>query len=110
VNINPFEVLKNAQKIQEQVGSMQDRLGSISETGSSGGGMVEVELNGKMEVLAVRIKPAAVDPNDIQILQDLVAAAFTQASEKIKGRIAREAGSLAGGMGINLPELFGGAS
>jgi DNA-binding YbaB/EbfC family protein len=110
VNINPYELLKSAQKIQEQVGSMQDKLGLISETGSSGAGMVEIELNGKLEVLAVRIKPAVVDPNDVQVLQDLVTAAFTQAAEKVKERIVREAGSLTGGMGINLPNLFGGAS
>ncbi|MDR1306723.1 MAG: YbaB/EbfC family nucleoid-associated protein [Treponema sp.] len=116
MNINPFEILKSAQKIQEQVGSMQDKLGSISETGSSGAGMVEVELSGKLEVLAVRIKPAVVDPTDVQMLQDLVAAAFTQAAEKVKGRIAREAESLTGGLsglgglGINLPNPFGGVS
>jgi DNA-binding YbaB/EbfC family protein len=111
VNINPFDILKNVQNLQEQMGSIQDKLGAIIETGSAGGGMVEIEVSGKMEVLAVRIKDAAVDPNDVQMLQDLVAAALTQALEKIKERITQEVGSLAGGLGVaNIPGLFGGAS
>ena len=105
MNINPFEILKNAQNIQEQLGSIQDRLGSIRATGSAGGGMVEVDITGKMEVLAVRIKPEAVDPGDIAMLEDLVAAALGQALEKITSEIS----SLAGGMGISLPGLFGGS-
>ena len=109
MNINPFELLKNAQKIQEQMGSMQDKLGSIRAKGSSGGGMVEIEITGKMEVLAVRIKPEAVDPSDIPMLQDLIAAALGQAMEKIREKITSEVGAMAGGMGISLPELFGGS-
>jgi DNA-binding YbaB/EbfC family protein len=109
MNINPFEILKNAQKIQEQVGSIQEKLGSITAVGSSGGGMVEVEISGKMEVLAVRIKPEVVDPSDITMLQDLIAAALGQAMEKIRERINGEIGSIAGGMGISIPGLFGGS-
>jgi len=109
MNIDPFEILKNAQKIQEQMGSVQERLGSISAVGSSGGGMVEVEISGKMEVLAVRIKKEVVDPNDITMLQDLVAAALGQAMENIKERINGEIGSIAGGMGIPIPGLFSGS-
>ena len=109
MNINPFELLKNAQKIQEQVGSIQDRLALISATGTSGGGMVEIEITGKMEVLAVRIKPEVVDPNDTVMLQDLVAAALEVALENIREKIFGEIGSIAGGLGISLPGLFGGS-
>ena len=109
MNIDPFEILKNAQKIQEQMGSVQERLGSISAVGSSGGGMVEVEISGKMEVLAVRIRPEVVDPNDITMLQDLIAAALGQAMDKIREQINSEIGSIAGGMGIPIPGLFGGS-
>ena len=109
MNINPFDILKNAQKIQEEVSSIQDRLGSMRATGSAGGGMVEVDITGKMEVLAVRIKPEAVDPNDVPMLEDLVAAALGQAMEKIKEKITEEIGSVAGGLGISLPGLFGGS-
>ncbi|MDR0403914.1 MAG: YbaB/EbfC family nucleoid-associated protein [Treponema sp.] len=106
MTINPLDILKNAQKIQEQMSSFQERLAEFSETGSAGGGMVEVEINGKMEVLAVRISPEAVDPNDVQMLEDITAAAVGSALEKISGRIKNEMGLLAGGAGI-IPGLFG---
>lgn len=108
MNINPFDILKNAQKLQEQMGSFQEKLGEITETGSAGGGMVEVELNGRMEVIAVRISPEVVDPSDITMLQDLTAAAIEAAMEKVKERVKKEMGVFAGGMGIpSLPGLFG---
>ena len=94
MNINPFDILKNAQKIQEQMGALQEKLGTIMITGSAGGGMVEIDMNGRMEVLAVRIAPEAMEEGDREMLQDLVAAAFTNAMEKIKEAINREVGSL----------------
>lgn len=109
MNINPFDLLKNAQKIQEQVGSIQEKLGSISAMGSAGGGMVEIDITGKMEILAVRIKPEAVDPGDITMLEDLIAAALGQALEKIREKISTEVGTMAGGLGISMPGLFGGS-
>jgi DNA-binding YbaB/EbfC family protein len=107
VNINPLDILKNAQKIQENLGSFQEKLAGVNETGSAGGGMVEIDLNGKFEVLAVRIASEVVDPSDVQILQDLVAAALGNAMDKIKERIQSEAGSMAGGLGLSLPGIFG---
>jgi DNA-binding YbaB/EbfC family protein len=100
MNINPFDILKNAQKIQEQMGAFQEKLGNIVANGSAGGGMVEVDLNGRMELVAVRIAPDAVDPDDIEILQDLIIAAYTNAQEKIKEAINREMGTLAGMPGM----------
>ncbi|MFP3089560.1 YbaB/EbfC family nucleoid-associated protein [Treponema sp. TIM-1] len=100
MNINPFDLLKNAQKLQEQMGSLQERLGTITATGSAGGGMVEVNLNGRLELLAIRIAPEAVDPEDVEMLQDLIIAAFTAAMEKIKEAVNAEMGALAGGMGM----------
>jgi DNA-binding YbaB/EbfC family protein len=108
MNINPFDILKNAQKIQEQMGALQEKLAVLSVTGSSGGGMVEIDINGKMEILAVRIAPEAMDPNDVEMLQDLIAAAFTGAMEKIRERINQEMGALAGGMGAGMPPGFPG--
>ena len=94
MNINPFDILKNAQKIQEQMGSFQEKLGIIRITGSAGGGMIEIDMNGRMEVLAVRIAPEAMEGEDREMLQDLVAAAFTNALEKVKEAVNREMGSL----------------
>jgi DNA-binding YbaB/EbfC family protein len=98
MNINPFDILKNAQKIQEQMGAFQEKLARITVTGSAGGGMVEIDLNGKIEMLAVRISPEAME--DREMLQDLMAAAFNAAMEKTREAINQEMGALAGGLGL----------
>jgi DNA-binding YbaB/EbfC family protein len=94
MNINPFDILKNAQKIQEQMGVFQEKLGTLKVTGSAGGGMVEVDLNGRMELLAVRIAPEAMEDGDREMLQDLAAAAFNSALEKVKEAVNREMGGM----------------
>ena len=100
MNINPFDLLKNAQKIQEQMGALQERLGTVVVTGSAGGGMAEVDMNGRLEVLAVRLDREAVDPEEIGLLQDLVKAAVTDAMEKVKEALKDEMGALTGGLGL----------
>jgi DNA-binding YbaB/EbfC family protein len=100
MNINPFELFKNAKQIQEQMGAFQEKLGSIQVIGSSGGGMVEVEINGRMEVQEVRISPELVEGRDREMLQDLVAAAISNALEKLREVHSREMGAFAG-MGLN---------
>ena len=112
MNINPFDVLKNAQKIQEQMGSLQEKLGEIQITGSAGGGMAEVDMNGRMELLAVRIAPEVIEEGDRIMIQDLVAAAFKSAMEKVREKVNQELGgmipggiqSLAGMPGMNFPK------
>ncbi|AEF86986.1 conserved hypothetical protein [Treponema primitia ZAS-2] len=110
MDINPFDILKNAQKIQEQMGSIQGKLGDITVTGSAGGGMVEIDMNGRMEVLGVRIRPEAVEgQGDMEMLQDLVAAAFVSATDKMKEALNREMGSLMGMNGLQgMPPGFPG--
>jgi DNA-binding YbaB/EbfC family protein len=103
LNINPFDILKNAQKIQEQMGDFQEKLAGISASGSAGGGMVEIDLNGKIEVIAVRIAGEAME--DREMLQDLIMAAFSNGMEKIREEINREVGAMAGG--LNIPGLSG---
>jgi DNA-binding YbaB/EbfC family protein len=105
MNFNPFDILKNTQKLQEQMGAIQERLGRISVSGSAGGGMVEIELNGRMEVLAVRIAPEAIADGDAEMLQDLITAAFSGALEKVKEAVNREMGAITGG--FNIPGLSG---
>jgi DNA-binding YbaB/EbfC family protein len=103
MNINPFEILKNVQKFQDQIGGIQEKLAALSVTGSSGGGMVEVDLNGKFEVLDVRISAEALADRDTELVGDLAAAAFSDALTKVRIAINREAGSLTG-----IGGLFGG--
>lgn len=94
MNINPFDLFKNAKQLQEQMGAFQEKLKDVRVTGSSGGGMVEVDLNGRMEALAVRINDEAAADRDM--LEDLVTAAFNSAMEKVREAINREMGFMAG--------------
>jgi len=107
MNINPFDILKNAQKIQEQMGSFQEKLGSIVVIGSAGGGMTEIELNGRMEVLAVRIAPEALEGGDRVMLQDLITAAFNNAMEKVRETINQEMGGMFPGGLSGIPGMQG---
>jgi DNA-binding YbaB/EbfC family protein len=74
------------------MGAFQEKLGEIKITGSAGGGMTEIDMNGKMEVLAVRIAQEAME--DREMLQDLVIAAFNNAMEKIREEINHEMGGM----------------
>jgi nucleoid-associated protein EbfC len=110
MGINPFDILKNAQKIQEQMGSFQEKLVAISATGSSGGGMVEIDLNGKFEVTAARISPTLMESGDTEMLQDLIVAAFSNGHDNIREKLSREIGAMAGGFDISgLSGLMGGS-
>jgi len=100
MNINPFDLLKNAQKIQEQMNGFQEKLVIITATGAAGGGLVEIDLNGRLEMIAVRIAPQAMDGADIEMLQDLILAAFNDGMSKIKEKISGEVGSMTG---LNIP-------
>jgi nucleoid-associated protein EbfC len=97
MNINPFDILKNAKSIQEQFSRVQEELATVSVTGSSGGGIVKVTLNGQFEMLSVELDPVAVDPRDIPMLQDLIVAAHTNASDKVKDLLKERLGPMAGG-------------
>ena len=105
MNLNPFDLFKNAQKIQEQMGVFQEKLESINATGSSGGGMVETDLNGLFELTAIRIAPELISCGDTEMLQDLIIAAHSNGFEKIKEEINREMKTATGG--LNIPGFSG---
>lgn len=98
--MNPMEIFKNLQNLQSRVGEMQDRMKEIVVSGSSGGDMVRIDLNGQMEVQKVTISPEAVDPDDIGMLQDLIFAAFRDAGAKLKEKMKDEMSSITGGLDI----------
>jgi DNA-binding YbaB/EbfC family protein len=100
MNINPMDLLKNVQNIREQMGSMQEKLARNKVTGSSGGGMVELDFNGKMDLIAVRISREAMDMRDVDMLQDLIKAAHVNGLGKAREAVTREVGTLAAGAGI----------
>ncbi len=80
---NMQQMMRQAQKMQEQMAKAQEELGELTVTGTAGGGMVEIDLSGKRDVEAVRIKPEAVDPDDVEMLEDLVSAALGDALAKV---------------------------
>jgi DNA-binding YbaB/EbfC family protein len=94
-------MLKEAQKLQSRMAEIQARLGEIEMDGSAGGGMVTVTLNGKGEMRKVKIDPTLADPNEIEILEDLVLAAFNDAKARVEAHVQQEMGKLTGG--LNLP-------
>jgi DNA-binding YbaB/EbfC family protein len=104
VPVNPFELLKQFGNVQERMQEVQARLARLQASGSAGGGMVQVEMNGHLEVTRVVISPEAVDPKDIPMLQDLLRAAFADALFKIKEKVREEVSALTGG--LNLPPGF----
>jgi hypothetical protein len=101
------DIMKQAQKLQKQMLEIQKEIGGKTVEGSSGGGMVTVTANGRQEILEVKIDPEVVDPEDIELLEDLVLAAVNNAMEKAKNMMEEEMGKLLpGGFGnINIPGL-----
>lgn len=107
MEFNPADILKNFKNIQEQMKDVQGKLKEITCEGSSGGGLVKVEINGEMEMVSLKLDPIAVDPRDIEMLQDLIIAAFNSAQSNIKDKIQSE---MAGATGINMPFDLNGLS
>lgn len=97
-------MIKQAQKMQETIGKLQAELETREYTVTSGGGMVEVKINGKREIQSLQIKPEAVDPDDIEMLQDLVVAGVNEAIRKVDETSEQEMGKVTGGM--NMPGLL----
>lgn len=89
--------------LQGQMEKMKEELAGMTVTGSSGGNMVQVTMNGKFEMVAIKIDPIAVDPRDVPMLQDLIVAASHDAAEKVQELLKQKSGSLLGGM--NIPGL-----
>ena len=101
---NMQQLARQAQKLQQQMAEMQAALDAREFEASAGGGMVSVKVNDKKELLALSIKPEAVDPEDVEMLQDLVMAAVNEALRQAAETIEREMGKMTGG--INMPGLF----
>ncbi len=96
-------MMRQAQKMQDDMKAKQAELEATEYTGSASGEMVSVTMNGKHEVLRMSIKPEAVDPDDIELLEDLVAAAVNATVAKVDEDAAAQMGGITGGM--NIPGL-----
>lgn len=103
-NKNMNSVIKQAQKMQEEMERVQNELEDKTVDASSGGGAVEVTANGKKEIVSIKIKPEAVDPEDVETLEDLVMVAVNEAIKKADDMMAEGMSAVTGG--INIPGLF----
>jgi nucleoid-associated protein EbfC len=96
-----MKILQLAQEMQGRFQKIQDELARITVSGSAGGGMVTVEANGQGAVQRIKIDPSVVNPDDVEMLEDLVLVAVTEAQKKAQAQAQEELGKLTGGM--NLP-------
>ena len=101
---NMQQLARQAQKLQQQMAKMQEDLEAREYEASAGGGMVSVKVSGKKEVLSIEIKPEAVDPDDVEMLQDMVMAAVNEALRKADSEASANMAKLTGG--LNLGGLF----
>ena len=101
---NMNNMMKQVKKMQDQMMKAQEELKEKTIEGTAGGGVVTIVINGHKEVKDVRIKPEAVDPDDVEMLQDLVLAAIKDAMKQVDEMTNEKMGKFAGGM--NIPGLF----
>ena len=100
---DPNAMMRQVQKMQENIRAKQEELEAKEYTGTASGEMVSVTMNGKHKVVAVSIKPEAVDPDDIEMLEDLIAAAVNSAISAVDKDSEEEMSKLTGG--LNIPGL-----
>ena len=101
---NLTQMMKQAQKLQAKMMEMQSELGNRTVSAQAGGGMVEAVVNGRQELLSLRIDREVVVPDDVEMLQDLILAAVNEALNRSREMMAQEMSKLTGGMQI--PGLF----
>jgi len=98
------DILKQAQQMHAKISQLQEEMASKTVETSAGGGMVNIVMNGKQEILALRIDPEAVNREDIEMLQDLITAAVNEAIRKSQEMMTEEMKKITGG--LNLPGLM----
>jgi DNA-binding YbaB/EbfC family protein len=102
--MNFGKMMKQAQQMQAKMAEMQEQLKDEKVDASAGGGMVRVEMSGDLRVLSVQINPQAIDPDDVELLQDMVAAAMNEAVRAAQELAASKMASITGG--VNIPGLM----
>ena len=103
---DPMDFMKMLQNLQQNMGDMQGKLRAVKVTGSAGGDMVRVQMNGHLEVLDVDISAEAIDPDDLETLEDLTRAAVSDAIAKVKEQLGDQFSAATGGLPIP-PGLLG---
>ena len=104
---NLGQMMKQAQEMQAKMAELQARMAHVELTGTAGAGLVSITLNGKGEMRRVTIDPSLAKPDEVEVLQDLIAAAANDARAKVEARMQEETRQLMGGLGLppglNLP-------
>lgn len=101
---NMNNMMKQVQKMQQQMGSVQKELEEKEVEATSGGGAVKAVVNGKRQLLSIQISPEVVDADDVEMLQDLILTAVNEASKKAEEMMEKEMSKVTGG--LNLPGMF----
>ncbi len=101
---NLGQLMKQAQQMQDRMAELQEKLAQREAVGSAGGGLVQVTVNGKQEIKAVKIDPSLVDPAEVEVLEDLIVAAAADARGKMESEVQQQMQELTGG--LNLPPGF----
>jgi len=101
---NMKDLMKQAQKMQQEMMKQQEELENQIFEATSGGGMVTVQINGKYEVKSIKIDPSAVDPDDVEMLEDLIVAALQEAHKQASDASSETMGKLTGG--LKIPGMF----
>lgn len=100
------DVMRKMQKVQEDVTRVQQEVEeSVFET-KSGGGMVSVQMSGKKELISIKLEKEVVDPDDIEMLEDMIVAAVNEASKKIDATLEEKMNEVTGGLGLGFPPMF----
>ena len=104
---NIGQIMKQAQQMQQKMAELQNQLADLELTGAAGGGMVQALMNGKGVLRGLKIDPALVNADDVEVLEDLVLAAVNDAKSKVESRVQEEMQKLTGGLalppGMTLP-------
>jgi nucleoid-associated protein EbfC len=107
--VKGFNPIQQVKALQDKMARLQEELAGKTVEASAGGGMVSVVVNGRQEVLSLRIEPQVVDPQDIEMLQDLIVAAVNDGLRKAQEMAAQDMAQIAGGLnipGLKIPGLF----
>jgi DNA-binding YbaB/EbfC family protein len=101
---NMNQLLKQAQQMQSKISTLQNELSTREVESSSGGGMVKARVNGKQELISIKINRECVDPDDIEMLEELVKTAINQAMKESQDMVSSAMSKITGG--VNIPGLF----
>jgi nucleoid-associated protein EbfC len=104
---NLGQMMKQAQQMQAKMAEMQAQLETIEMTGAAGGGLVQVTVGGKGNLRKIKLDKSLMDPNEVEVLEDLIVAAFNEAKNRVEAHVAEEMAKLTGGLqlppGMKLP-------